>query len=200
MAHSVEIERKYDVDEATALPDWTRLPGITRVGEPEPRDLDARYLDTPAAALAHAGIALRRRAGGPDAGWHVKTPGVDGRHEYHWPLGRDADEGVPADIAAAVSPWATGPFVPLARIRNARVAYALFDASGAQVAEVVDDHVSARNERSGGESAWREWEVELGPVPPGDVTAFFAGVDELVASVGGRPAASTSKLARALSA
>ena len=39
---SVEVESKYDVDTDTPLPDWTGVPGVVRVGEAEPRDLDAR--------------------------------------------------------------------------------------------------------------------------------------------------------------
>jgi hypothetical protein len=88
----------------------------------------------------------------------------------------------------------------LARIRNRRTAYALRDAAGEVIAEVVDDCVRARDERTGAESSWREWEIELGPAAPADHAAFFAAADALVAAVGGRVAASDSKLARALSA
>lgn len=199
-AHSVEVERKYDVAADTPLPDWTVLPGIAEVGDPEPRALDARYRDTADLALARAGVAVRRREGGPDAGWHVKITAADGKHEWHWALGADPEEGVPAEVSAALSRWAHGPFLPVARIRNARTAYALQDASGALVAEMVDDRVSARNERTGGVDAWREWEVELGPAAPADVDAFFAAVDAVVTAAGGRVSASGSKLARTLSA
>jgi inorganic triphosphatase YgiF len=199
-SHSVEIERKYDVDEATALPDLSALPGVVDVGAAEPRSLDARYRDTADLALARARVAVRRRSGGPDAGWHVKASAADGKHEWHWPLGDDPDEYVPAPVAGILAQWATGPFLPLARIRNWRIAYALRDAVGGVVAELVDDHVRARNERSGAESSWREWEIELGPAAPADHAAFFAAADALVAAAGGRVAASDSKLARALSA
>jgi len=203
---NVEVESKYDVDDDTPLPDWSGLPGVTRVGEPEPRDLDARYLDTAGADLARAGIAIRRRTGGPDAGWHVKGP-VEGagRTETQWPLegdiDPDADPIVPGAIQDAVASVAVPPFTPLARLRNHRTAYALLDADGNEVAEFVDDHVRARDERRGVDSAWREWEVELGPAAPADDEAravFFAAVDAAVFAAGGRPAASGSKLARAL--
>ena len=65
---SVEVELKFDVDEATPLPDWSALPGVAGVGEPEVRQLDAIYLDSDDLALAHAGYAVRRRTGGPDEG------------------------------------------------------------------------------------------------------------------------------------
>ncbi|WP_295786252.1 CYTH domain-containing protein [uncultured Microbacterium sp.] len=203
---SVEVEKKYDVDADTPLPDWSTLPGVVRIGDAEPRDLDARYVDTPDSALARAGVAVRRRRGGPDEGWHVKGPlEGGGRRETQWPLGDvtddDADPAVPEAIQDAVSSLAHPPFVPLARVRNARTAYALLDAEGREVAEFVDDRVCARDERRGAESSWREWEVELGPAAPADDdgrAAFFAAVDEAVSAAGGRPAASGSKLARAL--
>jgi len=205
-ASSVEVESKYDVDETTPLPDWSALPGVVRVGEPEPRDLDARYLDTPAADLARAGVAVRRRVGGPDAGWHVKGPAqAGGRTETQWPLEADVDPDaetvVPPAVQDAVASIAAPPFMPLARVRNERTAYALLDADGEEVAEFVDDHVRARDERRGVESSWREWEVELGPAGPADDegrAAFFAAVDAAVFAAGGRPAASGSKLARTL--
>lgn len=203
---NVEIESKYDVDDETPLPDWAALPGVTRVGEPEPRDLDARYLDTADADLARAGIAVRRRTGGPDEGWHIKGP-VEGagRTERQWPLegdiDPDADPVVPEAIQDAVASVAAPPFTPLARVRNHRTAYSLLDAVGNEVAEFVDDRVHARDERRGVESVWREWEVELGPAAPADDdarAAFFAAVDAAVFAAGGRHAASGSKLARAL--
>ena len=197
-AHSLEVERTYDVDDGARLPDWTALEGVARVDAAEHRALDARYRDTEDLALGRAGVAVRRREGGPDAGWHIKASAPEGKHEWHWPLGSDADEDVPAAVAEALARWATGPFLPLARIRNDRVAYALRDEAGALVAEVVDDHVDARDERTGTASAWREWEVELGPGAPADHATFCAEVDVLVAAAGGRVAASDSKLARVL--
>lgn len=198
-SRAVEVEEKFDVDDAVVLPDWTRLTDVAAVGAAEVRELDARYLDTDDLALARARVALRRRTGGPDEGWHVKSSAADGRHEWQWPLGDSAD--VPDAVIASVQQWAAPPFTPLARIRNHRVAYALTDAVGAVLAEVVDDHVTATAERTGAVTRWREWEVELGPAAPGDPqwrSTFFAEVAALVDAAGGRPAASESKLGRAL--
>lgn len=207
---NVEVEAKYDVDDDTPLPDWSAVPGVVAVGDPEPRDLDARYLDTPTADLARAGVAMRRRTGGPDAGWHVKGPAEGaGRTETQWPLDAevdpdadpDADPVVPPAVQDAVAAIARPPFVALARLRNHRTAYSLRDAEGREVAEFVDDRVRARDERRGVESSWREWEVELGAAAPTDDAgreAFFAAVDAAVFAAGGRPAASGSKLARTL--
>ncbi|WP_442927375.1 CYTH domain-containing protein [Microbacterium sp. EF45047] len=198
-SRAFEVEHKYDADAATPLPDWSAVPGVTAVTEGEHRALDARYLDTADAALARAGVALRRRTGGPDAGWHIKGPRQgDGRLELGWPL--DEDGTIPAPVAETVAQWTRAPLAPLARIENARTAYHLLG-DGGVVAEFVDDHVRATDERTGIRREWREWEMELGPAAPTDAAEradFFAAVERAVVAAGGRPASSASKLARAL--
>lgn len=204
-ARSVEVEIAFDADADSALPDLAALPGVASVTAGEVRSLDARYLDTADAALARSGVALRRRTGGPDAGWHIKGPLVDGaRVELHWPLG-DSASAVPApalrELSALVGRDVDAEVLtPLARIRNERVAFFLLDADGGVLAEFADDHVDARDERTGTERAWREWELELGPAAPADPAAFFAAARRAVQAVGGRPASSASKLARTLGA
>ena len=202
--HSLEIERKYDVADDTPLPDWAALPGVAAIDEPEPRDLDARYLDTADGALGRARVALRRRVGGPDEGWHIKRVTPAGKAESRWPLDEAdaaAEPVVPTAIVEVLAEIASPPFTVLARIRNSRTAYALRDAAGGLVAEFVDDRVTATDERAGRSSSWREWELELGPAAPADEAGrdeLFARADELVDAVGGRVAASGSKLGRAL--
>ncbi|WP_110589361.1 CYTH domain-containing protein [Microbacterium suaedae] len=192
---SVEIEKKFDVDAGTPVPDWTQVPGVARVGAGEERHLDARYLDTADLALARAGVAVRRRTGGPDAGWHIKGPLTDGgRVELGWPLSDD----VPAELRSELAQWTTGPLEPLARIVNDRTAYALFDGEGGVIAEFVDDQVRATDLREGIERAWCEWEIELGPAAPEDRDAFFAEIARVATAAGARDAGSASKLARAL--
>lgn len=194
---SHEIERKYDVDDDTPLPDWTGLPGVVAVAEAEFRPLDAAYWDTARLDLAKAGVALRRRTGGPDAGWHVKGALVDGgRTELQWPLGDTPD--IPADVLEGVAEWTTEPLLPLARIENERTAYALRAVNGRAVAEFVDDRVRATDLRSGTRRSWREWEIELAVAAPADAEGFFAAVERAVRAAGARDAASASKLARAL--
>lgn len=201
-SRSVEVELKFDVDERASLPDLSALPDVAAVNAADERSLDALYLDTADRALARNGYALRRRTGGPDAGWHIKGPrGVDGgRVELHWPLGR-ADV-VPAAARAELAPVIGDELLePLARIRNRRVPYLLLDASGGVLAEVADDHVETTDERGGTRREWREWEIELGPAAPSDSSwraAFFDAVARVVIAAGGRAAASDSKLARAL--
>ncbi|WP_149085682.1 MULTISPECIES: CYTH domain-containing protein [Microbacterium] len=198
-SRTVEVERKYDVDDGTPLPDWTAVPGVDTVSPGEHRALDARYLDTADGTLARAGVALRRRSGGPDEGWHVKGPRQgDGRLELGWPL--DADERIPAAVLEAIAAWTTAPLEPLARIENDRTAY-LLTGPGGVVAEFVDDQVRATDLRGGTRRTWREWEIELGPAAPSDETGravFFAAVERAVRAAGGRDAGSDSKLARAL--
>ncbi|MCS3444577.1 CYTH domain-containing protein [Microbacterium phyllosphaerae] len=195
----VEVERKYDVDVATPLPGWGGLPGVDVVSEGEVRELDARYLDTDDAELSHAGVALRRRTGGPDAGWHIKGPREgDGRLEIGWPLGDD--DSIPDAVIETLSRWTTGRLTPLARIENDRTAYLLSGADGV-IAEFVDDHVRATDLRRDVRREWREWEFELGPAAPADAAgreALFAAVEAAIFAVGGREASSGSKLARAL--
>ncbi len=202
-ARSVEIELKFDVDENTPLPDLSGLPGVATVDAPEPRELDARYLDTADAALARAGVALRRRTGGPDAGWHIKGPVVDGgRTELQWPLEVETSpDAVPGPVAEVVAEWTTATVAPLARIQNARTATHLRDADGGVVAEFVDDHVTGTDVRAGVERSWREWELELGPAAPTDPAwrdAFFAAAARAALTAGARGASSASKLARTL--
>ncbi|MEV4688033.1 CYTH domain-containing protein [Microbacterium sp. LWH3-1.2] len=202
--HTVEVELKFDVDESTPLPDWSALPGVAHVGDPEPRRLDATYLDSDDLALAHAGYAVRHRTGGPDEGWHIKGPrGADGgRVELHWPIGSVGE--IPDAVADAVSKIArASALAPIARILNSRTAYALEDEHGGVVAEFVDDHVTATDERTGAERSWREWEFELGPAAPASAderAALLTAAEAAVRAAGGRAAASDSKLARTLGA
>lgn len=221
----VEIERKYDVGDTTRMPDLTGLKAadvvVASVSDPVEHRLDALYLDSDDLALATRRTALRRRSGGRDAGWHLKTPGDEGRTERQWPLtegggsgsgtrgeaaprGSSASEtAVPGAVADAVAELIGRRVAlsPVARIVNRRVAVDLLDDRGSVVAEAVDDHVDADDLRGGVTRSWREWEVELGPAAPGDRasrTALLDAVDARFAEVGVRISRSSSKLARAL--
>jgi inorganic triphosphatase YgiF len=198
---SLEVELKLDVSDDTPTPDWRELPEIASLGEPEVRELDARYFDTAGFALAAAGYALRRRTGGPDEGWHLKGPRQGagpgaGRVELGWPLG--SDEAMPAGLEAEVRRVTDAPIRPIARIRNRRVATDLLDASGEVVAEFLDDHVETLDEATATTRRWREWEVELGPAAPADAAGFLAAVEAVARNAGARPASSESKIGRAL--
>lgn len=195
MARHREVERKFDVDADTPLPDLTGL--AAGVGEATTSELDATYFDTADLRLARHSVTLRRRTGGDDAGWHLKLPvGSDERTEVRRPLGRST-RTVPAALVKEVRALVRGSqLVPVARLRTVRVAHELLGDGGTALAAVADDTVRA--ERLTGDavevSAWREVEVEL-----------LDGDRKLLAKVGGhlrkaglRPSGSGSKLARVL--
>ncbi|WP_022881755.1 CYTH domain-containing protein [Gryllotalpicola ginsengisoli] len=197
----VEIERKYDVDEGARMPDLTGLPRVVAADEPNGFDLDATYFDTPELTLADRHVAVRRRVGGHDAGWHIKwPPQAEGRTEQQFPLG---GEEVPAEVRAALAELVgDAELVPIARIRNHRVATVLRDAAGGALVELADDHVAATDLLHGVERRWQEWEAELldagSAGTAADRAALLDAIEERLVAAGARPASSGSKLARAL--
>lgn len=205
---TIEIERKYDVTETAEEPAFVGVGPIAVIEAPEVRELDAVYYDTPDLTLARAHVALRRREGGPDAGWHVKRDVEEGRSEQHWPLGEaGAGEGQPSvppvvmdEVGELVG---EARLVPVARVRNHRVVRRLLDAAGYPVAEYCDDHVTGQNLLSGATESWREWEVELSAAAPDSRrarTELLDGLESVVVAAGGSPSTSSSKLERALNA
>ena len=131
------------------------LPGAA---EAETFDLDATYFDTDDLRLARNRRTLRRRTGGSDAGWHLKTPG-DGssRTEHRLPLDGDAvPEELQTEVRAIVRREALRP---VARLRTHRVETPVRDADGRTLALIAQDHVRA--ESDGAERTWHELEVEL---------------------------------------
>ena len=87
-----EIERKYDASPAgtaalDAVESMIGVPGVAAVTRQDPEILDAVYYDTADLRLIRAGVTLRRRTGGDDAGWHLKLPvGAGTRDEIRIPL------------------------------------------------------------------------------------------------------------------
>lgn len=194
MGEQLEIETKYDVGERVALPSLRELPGVVRVDQPEQHDLEAVYFDTESYDLAAAGITLRRRTGGDDAGWHVKFPVASGeRLEVRRPLGR-AVRSVPIELVRMVRVHVRDrALVPVVTLRTHRVVHRLVDADDAVLAELSDDQVTA--EIAGAEpDVWREWELELVDGP----RELLAAAEPVLREAGAEPAAGPSKLARAL--
>lgn len=223
-SQGVEVEKKYDVGADTEVPALAELPGVARVGEPHVDTLKAVYFDTPAHALASRGITLRRRTGGPDAGWHLKLPaefpapagdasgshgsgshGSEGsgsgpepqrRRELHAPLGQAAV--VPDSLLAQLHVYLRGEDVlPVVRLETQRTAYPLYGEDGTHLADLADDRVTAKVQGPGGspqQQQWREWELELVHGSPD----LFPAAAELLAAAGAHPAQHTSKLAKAL--
>jgi CHAD domain-containing protein len=195
-----EIERKYDVDAETAVPDLTT---VAPVRVEETVVLRAVYFDTPQNDLASNLTILRRRSGGGDEGWHVKKPAASGRTEFHVPLDTTSSEQTPpAEIVDVVSDLlGDGPVQEIARLTTERAALTLLGPDGSALAEVTDDLVSATDVRTGILRVWREWEVEIaesGPTAEDEQNALLASIETVLLGAGARPSLSASKLARSL--
>ena len=189
----VEIERKYDVPAALAVPD---LAGLAGSAQPAERyELDATYVDTEDQALRRARITLRLRTGGSDAGWHLKLPLGADRLEIH-AAATDLSEGVPAELHALVrARTRRAALVPVARLATERHVHRLVDEDGRVLAEVADDVVRGqRLAEPPTELVWREWEVELGEGP----RALLDAVQERLLAAGATPSGSASKVGRVL--
>ncbi|WP_394769248.1 CHAD domain-containing protein [Lacisediminihabitans sp.] len=193
---ALEIERKYDVTEATPLPDLHTLSGVRRVDQPVEHALEAVYFDTDDLALAANHITLRRRTGGDDAGWHLKLPqSSDTRRELHEPLGVDRHR-VPEVLLRRVRVHLRGrALAPVVRLSTRRIVRGLRGDGDQVLAVFCDDHVTAeRLVPTTAAESWREWEVEL---VDGGATVLDAA-ESLFAAAGIRRSPSASKLARSL--
>ena len=90
------------------LPRLDGLPQVAGISGPDEEDLEAEYYDTDDLRLIRAGITLRRRRGGDDAGWHLKLPaGADTRREIRLPLGQTG-RPVPGELAGLVRAYTRG--------------------------------------------------------------------------------------------
>jgi inorganic triphosphatase YgiF len=199
LTEHLETELKLEVSEDFPVPDLGGLAAGQTVTEPEVRLLVANYFDTSDLRLAAARITLRRRTGGPDAGWHLKLPvGSATRRELQAPLGDSATD-VPPQLASLVSTRAGGrPLQVVAVLETHRTVRNLVSAEGEILAEVADDLVTGRIPGLGDSPAepvtWREIEVEL---VSGGPEILAAARSRLVAA-GARPSSSASKLGRLL--
>ena len=207
-----EIERKYDpAAGATAALDavqaMTGTAGVAAVSQQDEQLLDAVYYDTADLRLIGAGITLRRRTGGGDAGWHLKLPaGPDTREEIRLPLAAPGGERaatpragaggvVPDELAALVPAYTRGAaLAPVARIQTSRRVLRLLDGAGQALAEVAADHVSAGPAGGSAATWWDEIEAELVTGGP----ALLEAIDARLRRAGARPAAAAAKLQRAL--
>ncbi len=191
-----ETETKYDAPARAALPALDGLPQVAGTSTPAEEQLEAEYYDTEDLRLIRAGITLRRRRGGDDAGWHLKLP-LDGdtRREIRLPLGR-AGRQVPGELADLVRVHTRGePLRPVARMTTTRQRMTLLGRAGESLAEVAADDVSAQTLGSSTAiSRWHEVEVEL----TGGDRKLLKAADQLLRRDGLRPAARSAKLERAL--
>lgn len=103
-----------------------------------------------------------------------------------------ADGAVPEELAALVRAYTRGAaLVPVVRIQTSRRVLGLLDGAGQTLAEVAADHVSAE---PGGRPAvsWDEAELDAGG------PALLTAIDKQLRRAGARPAATATKLQRAL--
>src|SRR5690349_9233180 len=160
----LEIERKYDAAPNLPWVDLSSLPGVRGLAEPKEKLLDATYYDTDDLALIRAGITLRRRTGGSDAGWHLKLPADGGaRTEFGEPLGESTSPPPPLVDRIRVH-VRDHDLEPVARIESRRTVHELLGEAGAVLAEAADDVVTASGRGEAGSAdlvTWREWEIEL---------------------------------------
>ena len=193
MTRYLDIERKFDVVDSTVSPSFDGLAAVARVERAPSQQLDAIYFDTPGRDLAAHHITLRRRTGGPDAGWHLKLPaGPDARTEVRTPLGPASDD-VPEELRDVVLAIVRDrPLAPVARITTRRTVDHLYDAAGRILAEFADDQVTAWADGDDAEQHWREWELEVSD------ERLLDRLGNRLFDAGAEPAGHGSKLARVL--
>jgi len=191
-----ETEIKYDAPAGAALPRLDELPQVARTSGPDEEQLQADYYDTDDLRLISAGITLRQRRGGDDAGWHLKLPlGGGTRCEIRLPPGQ-AGRQVPGELASLVRVRTRGePLRPVARMTTKRQRLILLGQAGESLAEVAADDVSAQTLGDATTiSSWLEVEVEL----TGGDRGLLQAADVLLRRDGLRRAGRSSKLERAL--
>ncbi len=206
-----EIEQKFDVDHGSVSPSFDGLTIVARVDTLPVQLLDAVYFDTPSHDLARNRITLRRRTGGPDAGWHLKLPAgvrkADARAEVRLPLPESGPAGaesvVPDELRDVVLAIVRDrPLRPVARIATSRRVQRLYAADGSALADFCDDQVSAGAFTADGPEIpvekWREWELEVAEGCPD--AELLKPLSRRLQDAGAVPAGHGSKLARVLEA
>lgn len=194
-----EIERKYEVPEGAA-PRWQELPRLRVEAEPQIRGLEAAYFDTASGRLADFGVALRRRRGGPDEGWHLKFREGGLKREVHVPLLKTADR-LPAQMRQLVSGLlGREELVALAAVRTQRQVLEVHDPEHGRVAEICLDEVCGTEQSTGITRAWQEYEVELVNGTDADGRAVFDEIEAVLLEAGLTPSSSSAKIARTLGA
>ena len=189
-----EIENKYEVPADFSVDDRLAVDGV-RLGEPQRHELSAVYYDTSDLRLAADKVALRRRTGGHDAGWHVKRyRGAGDRDEVRLPMGRGG--AVPAAVSAEVRAVSRGEVLrPAVRMTTQRTEWPLLAEDGTVLALVADDDVATEVVADPAAAQhWRELEVEL----VGGDRALLRAVDKRLRKIGAARSADLAKIARAL--
>src|SRR4051812_26279441 len=127
MRTHVEIERKYEAETDIGVPPLDTIAGVATAAGPRRETLEATYYDTADHRLVRAGLTLRRREGGDDAGWHLKVPGgQDERTEIRVPLTDEIDQL--ADLTLGYTRGAE--LAPVATVTTDRTRWNLLDRKG----------------------------------------------------------------------
>jgi CHAD domain-containing protein len=201
----LEVERKFVVEDDTAMQGFETLEPSLRVGSVETVDLDALYYDTADYRLARSGAVLRLRLGGTDAGWHLKLPSTepDARIELQRPAPLvDASSllleppMVPEELVDLTLARTGGSTLrPVVRLTTRRTKTLLVGPQSQPLAEVDEDEVDAfLNGRSEPHDRWKELEVELLEGTRGQLEKISRQLERS----GGRPAEYGSKFLRAV--
>ena len=166
----LEREVKLGAGPAFHLPDLNGVIDGVAVTPPEAVRMETVYYDTPDLRLARWGVSLRHRAG---EGWTLKLPPAASRETPGQLLERDeltflgGSKKPPEAAVDIVRAYVRkAELVPVARLSTIRRRVRLVDATGARVAEVVDDEVSVRDGRRVA-ARFREIEVEVSASPNG---------------------------------
>ncbi len=198
--HQWEIERKYDVSPKQAAKiKLHKVEGFT-VGEPAIYDMTAAYYDTADYALSGANVAVRRRAGGGDDGWHVKYKAGKVRGELHYEPLKTSTRMPAALRKTLVGITLDQPLTPVATINTKRAEYPITAQDGQQHAVLCVDFVCARDERAGIDREWSECEIELSSsdLSKKQSKAVFSAVEDVLFEAGAVASKSPAKIARAL--
>jgi CHAD domain-containing protein len=161
----LEREVKLGAGPAFHLPDLAGVVEGATVTAPETVRLETVYYDTADVRLARWGVSLRHRAG---EGWTLKlAPSSSAGPEPSGVLERDelvfqggAKKPPEAAVAVVRAYVRNAELIPVARLSTQRRRVRIVDASGARLAEVVDDEVSVRDGRRVA-ARFREIEVEV---------------------------------------
>lgn len=193
--HELEVEDKFDVNSTARIPDLRLIYEVARRCEIAPLDLEAVYFDTSDRALGNAGIALRRRSGGRDDGWHIKVATTMGVIELRTPLGDEYTP--PSPIVETLEIVTSGEsLAPIASLKTLRIPTSLYAHNDSHLAEIVDDHVEGMrlDGIDSGRIIWREWEVEFTHRDAG----FRSRIVTALKNAGAVPTERLSKLAAVL--
>ena len=195
-----EVEHKFRVHGLFRVPDLTSAGLVSEVEDHGAVELETAYYDTADLRLIREGMTLRRRIGGPDEGWHLKLKvpdaAVEVRDELRLPLAAGDPQTPPPKLLDLVrSVIRHSPVQPVATLRTTRHVRHVFDASGNDAAELVDDIVQVIDGSGQTAAQFRELELELSDNAPTELVEHVVTQLDQAGAVSGE---FVSKVVRAL--